>query len=59
MRLTVDGETDYVKQFASHVEWIENSFAYVGGNALHRPYIPPSSNMFKGCMKEARFKYLA
>lgn len=52
MRLTVDGNTDEVKQFASDTEWLGNSFAYVGGMANGKPYVPSYAYMFKGCMKK-------
>lgn len=52
MSLTVDGSRDEVKQFSSDTEWLGNSFAYVGGMASGKPYIPAYGYMFKGCMKK-------
>nr|UQE85392.1 neurexin-like protein [Bursaphelenchus xylophilus] len=56
MRLTVDGNTDEVKQFASQTEWLGNSFAYVGGAAIGKAYVPPYNYMFKGCMKQIKYE---
>uniref|UniRef100_A0A914CHA1 Neurexin-1 n=1 Tax=Acrobeloides nanus TaxID=290746 RepID=A0A914CHA1_9BILA len=56
MRLTVDGESDYVKQFATDTEWLGNSFAYVGGTIAHRHYIPIYSQNFQGCIKKIKYE---
>ncbi|CAD5223275.1 unnamed protein product [Bursaphelenchus okinawaensis] len=56
MRFTVDGNTDEVKQFASQTEWLGNSFAYVGGSAVGKAYVPPYNYMFKGCMKQIKYE---
>lgn len=54
MRLTVDDATDEVKQFAPDVEWLGNSYAYVGGTATGRPHVPNYVYNFRGCMKKVR-----
>uniref|UniRef100_A0A7E4WBE8 Neurexin-1a n=1 Tax=Panagrellus redivivus TaxID=6233 RepID=A0A7E4WBE8_PANRE len=56
MRLTVDGQSDEVKQFSGDAEWLGNSFAYVGGTLPHRPYIPAYAQPFRGCMKRIRYE---
>uniref|UniRef100_A0A915D4Y4 Neurexin n=1 Tax=Ditylenchus dipsaci TaxID=166011 RepID=A0A915D4Y4_9BILA len=56
MRLTVDGSSDEVKQLATNVEWLGNSFAFVGGAPHGRLYIPNHLFQFKGCMKKVKFE---
>ncbi|KAI6199486.1 Neurexin-1 [Aphelenchoides besseyi] len=57
MKLTVDGNSDEVKQFASDTEWLGNSFAFVGGAESGRSaYVPSYAYNFKGCMKKIKYE---
>lgn len=56
MQLSVDSSwSDEVKQLSKKIEWLGNSFAFIGGVPLGRLYIPNNTHQFVGCMKKVNF----
>lgn len=55
MSLSVDGIKDEIRQYAPEIDWLVNSFAYLGGvpNKKNVPEIKVEN--FRGCMKKVFF----
>lgn len=52
MTLNVDGLKDEIRQYAPEVDWLVNSFAYVGGMAKDKNIPDAKAENFRGCMKK-------
>ncbi|CAI2355017.1 unnamed protein product [Caenorhabditis sp. 36 PRJEB53466] len=55
MTLTVDGRRDEIRQYAPELDWISNSFAYLGSIPKQNPSKEVNRVSFRGCMKKVKF----
>ncbi|CAI5451348.1 unnamed protein product [Caenorhabditis angaria] len=55
MTLIVDGKRDEIRQYAPEVEWITNTFAYLGSIPKSNPMKDVNRVSFRGCMKKVRY----
>ncbi|PIC26934.1 hypothetical protein B9Z55_019354 [Caenorhabditis nigoni] len=55
MTLIVDGRRDEIRQYAPELDWISNSFAYLGSIPKHNPSKEVNRVSFRGCMKKVRY----
>ncbi|VDN21469.1 unnamed protein product [Gongylonema pulchrum] len=56
MVLSVDGLKDEIRQYAPEVDWLVNSFAYVGGMASDKRISSVEVENFRGCMKKIKYE---
>ncbi|ULT89417.1 hypothetical protein L3Y34_008113 [Caenorhabditis briggsae] len=55
MTLIVDGRRDEIRQYAPELDWISNSFAYLGSIPKHNPSKEVNRVSFRGCMRKVRY----
>ncbi|CAB3396748.1 unnamed protein product [Caenorhabditis bovis] len=56
MTLIVDGKRDEIRQYAPELDWIANSFAYLGSIPKQNPLKEVNRVSFRGCMKKVRYE---
>ncbi|VDK52841.1 unnamed protein product [Anisakis simplex] len=56
MTLIVDGRKDEIRQYAPEIDWLKNSYAFVGGIPLEKQYEDLDKPNFRGCMKKVKFE---
>ncbi|CAA98243.3 Neurexin-3-beta [Caenorhabditis elegans] len=55
MTLIVDGRRDEIRQYAPELDWISNSFGFLGSIPKHNPSKEVNRVSFRGCMKKVRY----
>lgn len=55
MTLIVDGRRDEIRQYAPELDWISNSFAFLGSIPKQNPSKEVNRVSYRGCMKKVRY----
>uniref|UniRef100_A0A915C1T6 Neurexin-1 n=1 Tax=Parascaris univalens TaxID=6257 RepID=A0A915C1T6_PARUN len=56
MTLSVDGRRDEIRQYAPEIDWLVNSYAFVGGIPKERGIRDLDKPNFRGCMKQVIYQ---
>uniref|UniRef100_A0A0M3IKD8 LAM_G_DOMAIN domain-containing protein n=1 Tax=Ascaris lumbricoides TaxID=6252 RepID=A0A0M3IKD8_ASCLU len=56
MTLSVDGRKDEIRQYAPEIDWLANSYAFVGGIPKERGIRDLDKPNFRGCMKQVTYQ---
>ncbi|CAG9530113.1 unnamed protein product [Cercopithifilaria johnstoni] len=56
MTLSVDGLEDEIRQYAPEIDWLVNSFAYLGGIPKNKNIPEIKVENFRGCMKKIKYE---
>lgn len=52
MTLSVDSQKDEIRQYAPEIDWLVNSFAYLGGVPKNKNIPEIQMENFRGCLKK-------
>ncbi|KAM3716727.1 Neurexin-1a [Dirofilaria immitis] len=56
MILSVDGLKDEIRQYAPEINWLVNSFAYLGGKPKNKNIPEIEIENFRGCLKKIKYE---